>query len=510
MSAAADFQEIDQGGARTVVFTGSLTLAKLGDIPARLETAPPRGERIDVSGVERIDTVGAWLVHRLAREGGATIVGANDDTKHLLAQVAQSDGPLQINRPRVTPLKRVLGDVGEATTIAGRTLFGLLGFLGAVSIALWSVITHPSRFRWNAVIQRFEVVGIAALGIIGLMSFLIGIVIAQQGAVQLAQFGFESFTINLVGRITFRELGVLMTAIMVAGRSGSAFAAQIGTMKLTEEIDAMRTIGVSPNEALVLPRVLAAVLMMPLLGFYASVVAVIGGGLYCWVVIGIPPVTFVQRIREVVPMTDVYIGLIKAPVFGLIIGLSGCFQGMLVENDAEQVGLLDAAPQLLERVTTLTERLTELLSDKNQGSLQNILANVDKLSGSLADRGPEIAGTLAETRIAVRQAGKAAEQIGNLAQSVDGKSGPLIRDLQRTVASANKSVNTLDGLLTDAKPGVSAFSKQTLPEIGLLVRDLRTISDSLGSVATRLDQGGATSLIGSPKLPDYEPTGGKK
>jgi phospholipid/cholesterol/gamma-HCH transport system permease protein len=129
-----------------------------------------------------------------------------------------------------------------------------------------------------------------------------------------------------------------MTAIMVAGRSGSAFAAQLGTMKLTEEIDAMRTIGVSPMEALVLPRVMAVVVMMPLLGIYASLISIIGGGLLCWVSLGIPPVTFVQRLREVVPMTDLYVGLIKAPVFGAIIGMAGCFQGMLVEGDAEQVG----------------------------------------------------------------------------------------------------------------------------------------------------------------------------
>jgi phospholipid/cholesterol/gamma-HCH transport system permease protein len=156
--------------------------------------------------------------------------------------------------------------------------------------------------------------------------------------VQLQQFGAEFLTINLVGRITLRELGVLMTAIMVAGRSGSAFAAQIGTMKLTEEVDAMRTIGVSPMEALVLPRVLATVIMMPLLGMYASIVAIIGGLLLCWVSLGIPPVTFVQRLREVVPITDLYVGLVKAPVFGLIIAVAGCFQGMLVEGDAEQVG----------------------------------------------------------------------------------------------------------------------------------------------------------------------------
>src|SRR6185437_8350868 len=152
-------------------------------------------------------------------------------------------------------------------------------------------------------------------------------------------FGAEVFTINLVGRITLRELGVLMTAIMVAGRSGSAFAAQLGSMKLAEEIDAMRTIGVAPMEALVLPRVIATVTLMPLLGFYSSLVAIVGGGILCWIVLGIPPATFIQRIREVVPITDLWVGLIKAPIFGLIIAMAGCFQGMQVKGNAEEVGL---------------------------------------------------------------------------------------------------------------------------------------------------------------------------
>jgi phospholipid/cholesterol/gamma-HCH transport system permease protein len=198
---------------------------------------------------------------------------------------------------------------------------------------------HPSRFRINAIIQRFELVGIRALGIVGLMSFLIGIVIAQQGAVQLSQFGAESLTVNLIGRITMRELGVLMTAIMVAGRSGSAFAAQLGTMKLTEEIDAMRTIGVSPIEALVIPRLLAATIMMPLLGFYSTLVSIIGGGLFCWVSLDIQPVTYVQRLQEVIPITDIWVGLVKAPVFGAIIAATGCFQGMQVSGNAGEVGL---------------------------------------------------------------------------------------------------------------------------------------------------------------------------
>jgi phospholipid/cholesterol/gamma-HCH transport system permease protein len=157
--------------------------------------------------------------------------------------------------------------------------------------------------------------------------------------VQLQQFGAETLTVNLVGRITLRELGVLMTAIMVAGRSGSAFAAQLGTMKLTEEIDAMRTIGVSPMEALVVPRILAAVLMMPLLGFFASVVAIIGGAVVGDILLGIPFLTFLARIQEVVPVYDYYVGLAKAPVFGLIVALAGCYQGMQVEGNAEEVGL---------------------------------------------------------------------------------------------------------------------------------------------------------------------------
>jgi phospholipid/cholesterol/gamma-HCH transport system permease protein len=183
-----------------------------------------------------------------------------------------------------------------------------------------------------------EMVGVNALGIVGLMSFLVGIVVAQQGAVQLRQFGAEVFTINLVGRSVTRELGVLMTAIMVAGRSGSAFAAQIGSMKLAEEVDAMRTIGLSPTEVLTLPRVIATALVMPLLAFYASILAITGGAIFAWTSLGIPPVTFVQRIQEVVPITDLWIALIKAPVFGLIIAVTGCYQGMQVTGNAESVG----------------------------------------------------------------------------------------------------------------------------------------------------------------------------
>jgi phospholipid/cholesterol/gamma-HCH transport system permease protein len=205
------------------------------------------------------------------------------------------------------------------------------------------VAMRPRKLRWHAVTSQFEVTGVHALGIIGLMSFLVGIVIAQQGVIQLRQFGAEVYAVNLVGRISFRELGVLMTAIMVAGRSGSAFAAEIGSMKLAEEIDAMRTIGVSPMEALVFPRVLAVTLMMPLLAFYASIMAIFGGGILMWLQLDLTPAVFVQQIREVTPLNDVLICLIKAPVFGMLIAICGCFQGLQVRNNAEEVGFRTTA-----------------------------------------------------------------------------------------------------------------------------------------------------------------------
>jgi phospholipid/cholesterol/gamma-HCH transport system permease protein len=339
MSVIADFTPAVEDGRCVLRFRGNLTLARIRKLNERLAEVDAEHLVADLSDVGRMDTVGAWLIHKLARDRGAEIVGATEGQKLLLEHVAEADQPVKLRPDLGPPFERTVAQVGEATSMAVKTLIGLVGFFGALLISIANIARHPRRFRFNAVVQRFEVVGVHALGIIGLMSFLVGIVIAQQGAVQLRQFGAEVFTINLIGRSAMKELGVLMTAIMVAGRSGSAFAAQLGSMKLNEEIDAMRTIGVSPMEALVVPRVLATVLMMPLLGFYAAIIAIIGGGIFCWLSLDIPPVTFVQRIREVVPMTDLWQTLIKAPVFGLIVAMAGCFQGLQVEGNAEEVGL---------------------------------------------------------------------------------------------------------------------------------------------------------------------------
>ena len=321
---------------------GALTITRAASLQREIDSEPDPLV-FDLSGVERMDTVGAWLVYRAVRDRRAKVTGASQQTQSLLDQVAEFDKPVQVRPEERGSFIRVLSELGEWITEAGRTLVGLLGFFGATLIGFSGLVSHPRRFRLNAVVQRFDVVGVRALGIIGLMSFLIGIVIAQQGSVQLAQFGAEIYTINLIGRITVRELGTLMTAIMVAGRSGSAFAAQLGTMKITEEIDAMRTIGVSPVEALVIPRIISAVVMMPLLSFWSMLLSLIGGGIFVWLSLGIAPFTYIQRLQEVIPVTDLWVGLIKAPVFGFIIALAGCFQGMLVEGNSEEVGIRTTA-----------------------------------------------------------------------------------------------------------------------------------------------------------------------
>ncbi len=344
MDNMADFsEEIAQDGDLKLKLSGQLTICHIGGFDERLRGLDGQVKQIDISDIGPIDTVGAWLIFRTAQINDAQIVGENAEASRLISEL--SENPVNDVAPsfKQDPASRIFSEIGEAIVSVFQTMLNFTSFVGQVIIALLTVIIHPSRLRVNAIIQRFDMVGVRALSIVGLMSFLIGVVVAQQGAVQLRQFGAEVFTVNLVGRLTFRELGVLMSAIMIAGRSGSSFAAQIGTMKITEEIDAMRVIGVSPIEALVLPRVFATVIMMPLVGFYACLMSIIGAGLLTWIVLDMPPVTFTDRIREVTPITDLYIAMIKAPVFGAIIALAGCFQGMQVKNNAEEVGFKTTA-----------------------------------------------------------------------------------------------------------------------------------------------------------------------
>ncbi|RKF21094.1 ABC transporter permease [Altericroceibacterium spongiae] len=334
----AEYTVKEGGGRETIALQGPLLVSSVAMLDRQLRDYADSVQQIDLTDVETIDTVGAWLVVRFAREKDAQIINASEQAERLIAAVKECDSDEPITAPRDKTLIRVPETVGDKVVDMGHGAVGVIGFLGAVMITIGNTIRHPSRLRLKALVRQIELVGVSSLGIIGLMSFLIGVVIAQQGAAQLRQFGAEIYTINLTGRLTLRELGVLMTAIMVAGRSGSAFAAQLGTMKLTEEVDAMRTIGVSPMEALILPRILAAVFMMPLLGFYSSIIAIIGGAVIADITLDIPFLTFLSRIQDVVPIHDLWVGLAKAPVFGLIVALAGCYQGLQVKGNAEEVG----------------------------------------------------------------------------------------------------------------------------------------------------------------------------
>ena len=331
--------ETQEDGVPTLALKGPLRVHSLGNLDAKLDQVNSPFARLDLSGVTDIDTTGAWLVRRFARSRNAEIVGESEKARRLFAAIGELEQEPAEPAPTENIALRTVREVGDLIVGWGQGFIRVLAFLGAFIATSFTMVRHPSRMRGTAMVHHMQYIGINSLLIIGLMSFLIGIVIAQQGAVQLQQFGAEIYTINLTGRLSLRELGILMTAIMVAGRSGSAFAAQIGTMKLTEEVDAMRTIGVSPMEALVFPRVFAAVLMMPLLGFYASALAIIGGAFISNFALDIPFFTFLKRIQEVVPITDVWIGLIKGPVFALIVALAGCYHGMQVESNAEEVGL---------------------------------------------------------------------------------------------------------------------------------------------------------------------------
>jgi phospholipid/cholesterol/gamma-HCH transport system permease protein len=322
-----------------VALAGPWLVSTIGAVEAELAALDQSAASFDMSAITEIDTAGAWLISRAAATRGAAITGGSERAQRLIGAVSGLGSDAEISAPRPPLFSRVTERMSELVYAGRSGVYGIIGFLGALLLAAASLVRHPRRFPVKAFVRQLELVGVSALPIIGLMSFLIGIVIAQQGAVQLAQFGAETLTVNLVGRITLRELGVLMTAIMVAGRSGSAFAAQIGTMKLTEEIDAMRTIGISPMEALVIPRILACVFMMIVLGFYSMVMAIIGGAAVGDLMLGIPFLTFLARIQEVVPLYDLWVGLIKAPVFGLIVALAGCYHGMQVKGNSEEVGL---------------------------------------------------------------------------------------------------------------------------------------------------------------------------
>ncbi|MBS0469542.1 MAG: MlaE family lipid ABC transporter permease subunit [Proteobacteria bacterium] len=301
---------------------------------------------IDGSGLERIDSAGAWLLVRTKRDweqrGTRVAPIVLDDVYNALLHAVEHEHtapPVTIHDQHT--LQAFVGRVGKATVHGLQQGVGILGYLGRVTVEVTEAIYHPrGNLKFAALVHQVEETGINALPIVGLLSFLIGIVLAYQGADQLKRFGAEVFTINLLGVGLLRELGGLVTAIIVAGRSGSAFTAQIGTMRVNEEIDAMETIGINTVDALVLPRILGLVIALPFLTFYADVMGLLGGAVMCYFDLGITVPVFMRQLQDAISVNTFMVGMIKAPVFAFIIGLVGCFEGLQVERNAASVGKL--------------------------------------------------------------------------------------------------------------------------------------------------------------------------
>lgn len=352
MMADSPSLEIDRSGEALVLRArGSWVIGSAVDLDRRLrklQADSVRNVTIELSGVEALDTTGAWLVVRtkrvLAAQGHEVeLIGLPSAFEPLLAQVDSDalDGkPMRHPRSRFHGFAAFLNVIGfEFVRVLTRGR-DLVGFMGLVSVVGLRTLRNPSRLRVPAVINQMERTAVTALPIIGLLSFLIGVVFAYQGADQLRRFGAEIYTVNLLGIGILRELGVLMTAIIVAGRSGSAFTAEIGAMKVNEEVDAMRTLGLDPIEVLVLPRLLALVLMLPLLVFYANFMGLLGGALMSWGALGIPIPAFMRQLQSALFGWTFWLGVMKAPFFAVIIALTGCYEGLRVSRSAESVGRL--------------------------------------------------------------------------------------------------------------------------------------------------------------------------
>ena len=318
--------------------------ARLDALVRDVRAAGARRARLDLSRVTRLDTSGAWLfdrvVRRLAAEGiRIDIAGAAPDHAPLLRLVENDwPGPAKDETPSSNAFLGLPERVGRGVVAAGEQAKQLLNFFGATLLTLFSALREPRRLRLVALVNQMEQTGLNAVPIVGLLSFLIGVVLAYQGASQLRRFGAEIFTVDLLAISVLREIGVLLAAILIAGRSGSAFTAQIGTMQVNEEVDALRTIGIDPIEVLVLPRMNALLLTLPLLTFIADVMGLLGGAIMSVVVLDFTFAQFLQQLRGAAGLDHFLVGMVKAPVFAYIIAIVGCFEGLRVSGSAESVG----------------------------------------------------------------------------------------------------------------------------------------------------------------------------
>jgi phospholipid/cholesterol/gamma-HCH transport system permease protein len=337
-----------RGSDLELTASGAWTSTHAGELEALIEhtlqeTMGAKKISIDMSGVTAFDTFGAWLLERLLRAGPQTggktgVRGLRNEYQGLFDRLHE------VNRDGKTPKAGWTGILGLLAalgrTIAGqvRELIPLVNMLGALALAFGRIIARPRAFRLTSMVHQMDRVGWLATPIVLLITFLIGCIIAQQGFFHFRKFGAESYVVDMVGILILREIGVLLVVIMVAGRSGSSYTAELGSMKMREEIDALSTMGVDPVEVLIVPRVIALILAVPVLTFLGSMAALFGGGLVAWLYDGMAPEIYIARLREAVTITTFKVGMIKAPFMALVIGAVACSEGLLVKGSAESLG----------------------------------------------------------------------------------------------------------------------------------------------------------------------------
>ena len=299
--------------------------------------------KLDMSGVSELDTLGAWLLEKLSRRSPTTgspaeIVGVADNYSGLMDEVRQVNRHNPAPAPIPNPALLRLNDLGKATVGAREDIAIFLQMLGALFMALIGVVRRPRSLRLTSLVYQLYRIGWQAIPIIVLITFLIGAIIAQQGFFHFRRFGAESYTVDMVGILVLRELGVLIVAIMVAGRSGSAYTAELGSMKMREEIDALSTMGLDPVDVLILPRVMALVIALPILAFIGSIAALYGGGLVAQFYGDMGPAIYLARLHEAISVTHFKVGILKAPFMALVIGIVACSEGLRVKGSAESLG----------------------------------------------------------------------------------------------------------------------------------------------------------------------------
>jgi phospholipid/cholesterol/gamma-HCH transport system permease protein len=337
---SGDVLELRPGGSWTAVNVTALEALADG-VTDQLDRS--KIVKVDMAGVRELDTLGAWLLEKMSRRATAAghraeVVGVADNYAGLIEEVRQVNRRNPAPPPTLNPVVVRVNEIGRAAIGASEDLAAFLQMLSSLFLALVNVLRRPRSLRLTSLVYQLYKVGWQAIPIMVLITFLIGAIIAQQGFFHFRKFGADSYVVDMVGILVVRELGVLIVAIMVAGRSGSAYTAELGSMKMREEIDALLTMGLDPVEVLILPRVIALVCALPILSFIGSMAALYGGGLVAQFYGGMGPPIYIARLREAVSVTHFEVGMLKAPFMALVIGIVACSEGLRVKGSAESLG----------------------------------------------------------------------------------------------------------------------------------------------------------------------------